>query len=114
MPIYGLLYSIRVTWSLYTSKVTQCHCHFHCDPVSARCNRRALIGCFEDEHVPHHREKFICKFGSQFCHETLIVEQCALQIYIKPAMTTTRKIFRLTNECSEFTIRLVFLCSDMT
>ena len=36
-----------------------------------------------------HREQFGCEFCSQFYHQTLIVEQCALQIYIRKKQVMT-------------------------
>ena len=64
------------------------------------------------------REQFLYKFGCQFYHETLIsAEQCALQIYIKQAMTTSKLYTKfsgsLINACCSL-IFLVFLCFGMT
>ena len=47
--------------------------------------------------------RFICKFGSQFYHQTLIVKHFTLQISIKQAMITS-KLYRkflgsLINAC---------------
>ena len=36
-----------------------------------------------------HREQFIWKFGCKFCHQTLLIKQCTLQIYIKQAMNSS-------------------------
>ena len=59
--------------------------------------------------ILRHREQVICKFGSQFYHQTLIVEQCALQIYIKQAMTTLKIYMKLCGSLIN-SICLVFLC----
>ena len=57
-----------------------------------------------------HREQFICKFGSQFYHQTLIVKQCTLQIYIKQAMTTSRNFaVNLINACDSLFVRFSFV-----
>ena len=48
------------------------------------------------------RDQLSCKFGSQFYHQTLIVGQSTVQIYIKRAMDTQKLYtkFSLMNACS--------------
>ena len=41
--------------------------------------------------VSEYGKQFTCKFGSRFYYQTLIVGQCTLQIYIKQAMTTSKR-----------------------
>ena len=61
-----------------------------------------------DKKFRHHREQFICKFGSQFYHQTLVVEQCTLQIYIEQVITAskfyTRFFGSLINACNSLCV----------
>ena len=57
-----------------------------------------------------HREQFICLFFSQCSHQSLTIEQCTLQIYIKQAVATSKLYTKfLITSCSSLFVWFSFV-----